>query len=71
MREAKIKEWRRIKSRMKNEAHLPKLVDSKAQEHSEQAWKTKKHNWTPLPQVWILAKLRAKGSKRFFSHKDQ
>ena len=33
IRETRTREWRGLKSWMKNEAHLPKHDDSKAQEH--------------------------------------
>jgi len=38
---------------MKNEAHLPKLGDSRAQEHKGPAGKKKKKNSTPFPQALI------------------
>ena len=40
VRETRTREWRRIKSRMKNKAHLPKLGDSRDQESNKEI---KKH----------------------------
>ena len=70
VRETRTREWRRIKSRMKNKAHLPKLGDSRDQEYKEPAGKKKKNNnWTTLPQALISCKKkwRDKTTKDFFS----
>jgi len=51
---------------MKNEVHLPKLEDSGSRTLGTSLEEEKAQLWTPLPQVWICAKWRDEGSKRFF-----
>ena len=73
IRETRTKEWRGIKFGMKNEVHLPKLDDSRAQEQKELAGKKKKNNWTPLPQALFPCKKNEgiRLQKIFFLHKGQ